>query len=480
MKNILHHMWVRLERVSVLETDAPGERRRKVTLVVISCFCIIVGILSGTDLYVTHGPVAEVLMPFAYAIVVGIALLVYFVTKRLPILLYLFLFMILWTPFVLQWVSGGFAASSNVSLWAILAPFGSLMFQNTRKASCWFLAYLILLGASFYYDDYLLQFVEPASHGDFIVSNSIHITGLSVTIFVTMLYFVNAFQREHDRAETLVRHLQEANSKLETALNELRAMQAELIQSEKMASLGNLVAGVAHEVNSPIGVVNSAIDVLGRCIDRIVKAIETGEDVQAIREDRTFQRTLKILRENHKLLGMGSGRITELIQGLRNFARLDEAGFQKADLHEGLDSTLVLLDHRFKDKIEVVKDYGDIPVVYCYPDQLNQVFMNLLVNSIQAIEDRGTITIRTWAENDTVYMRIADTGVGIPPERMENLYEPGFSKQGPRVKAQLGLFTCYNIVQQHRGRITVESEIGKGAALTVILPINLEQDTENT
>ncbi len=269
------------------------------------------------------------------------------------------------------------------------------------------------------------------------------------------------------------------NNKLESTLKELKEFQAELVQSEKMASLGNLVAGVAHEVNNPMGAVNSAVDVLGRCIHRILEAIETCESVQILKQEGKFQRTVELLKDNHKLLETGSERVTKIIRSLRNFARLDEAGFQKADLHEGLDNALILMDHELRNKVEVIKRYGDIPPICCYPDQLNQAFMNLLVNAAQATDVNGTITIRTFVENNTVNIQIKDSGVGIPSEQMKKLYEPSFSKQGSRVKAKLGLFTCYNIVQKHRGQITVKSEIGKGATFTLIIPINLEQEIEN-
>ena len=166
-----------------------------------------------------------------------------------------------------------------------------------------------------------------------------------------------------------------------------------------------------------------------------------------------------------------SERITKIVSSLKAFAHLDEATHQQADLHEGLENTLTLLEHDFKDKIEVVGEYGEIPEVTCNPGEINQVFMNLLQNAAEAIRDKGTIVIRTFEEDGYVHVRVIDTGSGISPSRRERLFDPVFAKKGSRMKAGLGLFTSANIVQKHNGRIEVESEAGKGSAFTVILPV---------
>jgi signal transduction histidine kinase len=288
-----------------------------------------------------------------------------------------------------------------------------------------------------------------------------------------MLYFVDAFQKERDRSQALVARLEAAKKELEVALVELKETQAELIQSEKLASLGTLVAGVAHEVNTPVGVVVSAVDVLGRSVDRIYSSMEA-DDKPGIREDREFRRSIASLKETTELLTAACTRITELMRSLKNFARLDEAGFQKADLHKGIDDALVLLRHQLSENIVVVKHYGEVPLVNCYPKQLNQVMMNVLANAAEAIPGRGTITIRSFARENTVYIEIEDDGVGIAPEQMTGLFEPNFRKSGSRVKARLGLFTCYNIMQKHRGQVDVKSELGRGTVVTIAIPADLK------
>ncbi|MEE9169689.1 MAG: ATP-binding protein, partial [bacterium] len=167
-----------------------------------------------------------------------------------------------------------------------------------------------------------------------------------------------------------------------------------------------------------------------------------------------------------------------IVNSLKSFARLDEAVFQITDLHEGLESILTLLDQDLEGRISVVKEYGEIPLLACYPGELNQMFMNLLMNAVQAIERNGTITIRSFVEKGNVHVQIKDTGIGVSSERIKELFDPSFTKKGHRVKAGLGLFASYNIIQKHHGEIKVESEVGKGSTFTVILPMDLEKAIE--
>ena len=238
-----------------------------------------------------------------------------------------------------------------------------------------------------------------------------------------------------------------------------------LVQAEKMAALGNLVAGIAHELNNPVGALGGAHDILDRLIDRIAKILD--EDAG---ENAELLRLLHLLRDNNRNAIGAADRITHVVQSLKNFARLDEAAYQKADIREGLQSTLVLLEHEFKDRIEVARAFAEVPSIYCYPSELNQVFINILTNAAQHIEGRGRIHIETKADESTVYVRISDTGRGIPAENLQQIFDPGFTTQGVGVGTGLGLSTSYNIIQRHKGRIFVESEVGKGSTFTVELP----------
>jgi len=270
--------------------------------------------------------------------------------------------------------------------------------------------------------------------------------------------------------------LNEKNQALQDAVQQLQATQQELILQSKMASLGSLVAGVAHEVNNPIGAVNSAADVSTRCIDRLLKLIESSQNLDELRSNETFRQLVEMLKENHRITVTAGNRIAKIVRSLKNFARLDEAEFQRADLHEGLDSTLTLVHHELRNRAIVLKDYGNLPLVYCSPNQLNQVFMNLFINASQAIDGKGEIRISTRADDANVCIRIADNGKGILPEHLPKIFDPGFTTKGTGVGTGLGLSICYNIIQKHKGSITVESEPGQGTEFTITLPIQPENE----
>jgi signal transduction histidine kinase len=264
--------------------------------------------------------------------------------------------------------------------------------------------------------------------------------------------------------------LGDKNRDLEEAMRQLRAAQEQLIMREKMASLGNLVAGVAHEINNPIGAVKSAADTSSRSIQLVCNELDGAVDLNEIRGNKRFQTALQILKNNNELTLTASGRIAEIVKSLKSFARLDEAEFQDADVHEGLESTLSLLHHELKNRIEVRKSYGDIPKIPCYPNQLNQVFMNVLSNAGQAIIDRGVITITTKRHGDNAVITISDDGCGIDTDTLDRIFDPGFTTKGVGVGTGLGLSITYNIIKRHNGDIAVESEPGRGSTVTITLP----------
>jgi signal transduction histidine kinase len=384
--------------------------------------------------------------------------------------------MILCIPVFFQWSVGGFSprGATTIVFWSLLAPFGALMFQGMRKALWWFIIFLVLVVVSLILDEYFVRFATEITHREIVVGKGINIIGLSVTIFLTMMYFVNAFQKEHDRAENLVVDLTETNSELEATIHELSETQAELVQSEKMGALGKLAAGIAHEINNPIGALKSTASTSARCLSKLEQIFEESGMIDKIKSDVNFQNYFQILKDNSRVFETVSDRVSNSVSSFIDFARLDKAGLDKFDIHGGIDNTLTLIQHEIKALTSIVKEYGDIPRIVCYPGELNQVFMNLLTNAAQAIEDKGSITIGTFVERAKLHIQIQDTGVGIPRERIQGLFDPGFSKKGIRVRAGLGLFTSYNIVKKHRGEIKVESEVGKGSTFTIVLPTNLD------
>lgn len=268
----------------------------------------------------------------------------------------------------------------------------------------------------------------------------------------------NAKQKMQRQAQTL----RAQNKQLEKAMRELRETQEQLLMKEKMASLGDLVAGVAHEINNPIGAVNASADVVRRCADKIESEA---------RKNQQLQKTTKILKESAGVILTAGNRIAAIVKSLKNFARLDESEYQKTDIHEGIESSLILMENEFQNRISVVRDYHDIPEIVCYPGQLNQVFLSLLKNATNAIEGSGRISIKTTTENGHVRVEISDTGKGIPRRKLGKIFDFGFSTGDSRVKMSSGLSTAYNIVQKHHGEIKVDSEVGKGTTFSIVLPI---------
>ncbi len=239
-------------------------------------------------------------------------------------------------------------------------------------------------------------------------------------------------------------------------------------QSEKMASLGLLIAGLAHEINTPLGAIHSNNDTIFRCIEKIRIQLQ-GKGNARTRSAAT--RLLGVLEEVCRNNFLATERLMNIVGSLKNFARLDEAEQKKADIHEGLESTLVIVQHKLRGRIDVHKEYGKLPMVECYPNRLNQVFMNLLVNAAQAIPDRGTIVIETSRRGDFVRIAISDDGVGIPPQNLAKVFDPGFTTKGVGFGTGLGLSICYKIIEQHGGKIAVESRNHR-TTFTIDLPIS--------
>ena len=268
------------------------------------------------------------------------------------------------------------------------------------------------------------------------------------------------------------RKLEEAHRELEKTFGELRNTQAQLIQSEKMASLGMLVAGIAHEINTPLGASNSMHSTMMKAIKILKQAVKTDVGGEI---DRSIEKALKVIDDADRVIRSGNERVGSIVKRLKSFARLDEAELKRVDIHEGIDDTLSLLVNELADRITVTVEYGKIPPLACFPGQLNQVFLNLLINASRAIDNTGEIKITTGLKHDQVFIRIEDTGCGIPPDKLDKVFDPGFTTKARGVGTGLGLSICYKIIQQHRGDIKVSSEVGRGSAFTVILPTNLDQ-----
>jgi signal transduction histidine kinase len=271
---------------------------------------------------------------------------------------------------------------------------------------------------------------------------------------------VNLERKVQERTEELARK----NDDLNNAYEDLKNAQMQLIRSEKMASLGQLVAGIAHEINTPLGVINGNTTYFAKGFEKL-RAQIAGSEIQGAATE--IVGTMDTMARSS---ADACERISGIVKSLKEFARLDEGGLQDADLHEGLDNTLALITHLTAGRIDVVREYGDIPAVRCRANQINQVFMSVLVNACQSIEGSGVITINTDTDGDTVRTSIADTGIGIPDDNLKKIFDPGFTTKGVGVGTGLSLSIAYNIIDEHGGEISVESEVSKGTNVIVRLP----------
>lgn len=284
--------------------------------------------------------------------------------------------------------------------------------------------------------------------------------------------------------EVLTQHaaILEMNIRLEDAQNQL-------LQSEKLASVGLLAAGVAHEINNPIGFISSNLRTLDGYLrdafavlsayeaaakrtgdhDEVVARLRRRIDTEFVRQD-----ALDLVRESRH----GIERVEKIVQDLKEFSYPDDGQrWQWAQLNDCLDATLGFVAHEIKYKATVEKQYGDIPEVQCLPSQLNQVFVNLLINAVQAIDGQGTITLRTGLGEDAVWVEVIDTGYGIPPGNLSRVFAPFFTTKPVGVGTGLGLSLSYGIVRRHGGRFEVESVVGQGSTFRIVLPIRQDGTT---
>ena len=279
--------------------------------------------------------------------------------------------------------------------------------------------------------------------------------------------------------------LAQRNAELERANTQLARTQARLLQSDKLASIGQLAAGVAHEINNPIGYVHSNLGSLRGYIEALATVIEAYETALASDEPALARGQIAALRERldvafvlqdlPQLLAEsreGIERVRKIVEDLKDFSRAGrDESWATIDLHKSLDTTLNIVWNELKYKAEVVKRYGELPPVECLPSEINQVFMNLLVNAAQAIPERGVIEVETEVRDDLVVVRICDSGPGIPDEVFEHMFEPFFTTKPVGAGTGLGLSISHGIVAKHRGTIEAYNRDSGGACFTVTLPI---------
>lgn len=281
------------------------------------------------------------------------------------------------------------------------------------------------------------------------------------------------------------RNLETKSRQLEAAYAELKTTQIKILTQEKMATIGQLAAGVAHEINNPIGFVSSNLRTLQKYLARLVEFIHVQDEaIQALGNPSTLK-SIETARQQLKpefIIGDvveliaesldGAERVMKIVQDLKGITRVDESEWRMIDLVECFESTINIVWNEIKYKATLVRDFSELPLIRCYPHQLNQVFMNLLINAAQAIDKEGQITVKAWQDGEMVQFSVTDTGCGIPPENLSRIFEPFFTTKEVGVGTGMGLSLSYQIVKKHQGEIFVESEPGKWTTFTVRLPID--------
>ncbi|WP_442948122.1 sensor histidine kinase [Nostoc sp.] len=302
-----------------------------------------------------------------------------------------------------------------------------------------------------------------------------------------------AFNHLIERVKTLLTEKEQRSTELQQALTELHSTQQQLLQTEKMSSLGQLVAGVAHEINNPVSFIHgnlTYIDSYSKDLLKLVQAYQAHypnppQTLQATLNDVDLDFLNEDLPKVVQSMNVGTERIREIVLSLRNFSRLDESEFKAVDLHEGIDNTLLILQHRLKAipeslAIEVVKDYSKLPLVECYPGQLNQAFMNLLANAIDALEESSQQTQlrKIWISTEVradnrVQIAIADNGSGIPEIVRSRIFDPFFTTKPIGKGTGLGLSISYKIViEKHHGKMWCDSTLGEGTKFMIEIPVH--------
>ena len=303
---------------------------------------------------------------------------------------------------------------------------------------------------------------------------------------------LEAEKKLREYSQNLEKMVEERTAELGKTLSDLQNTQSQLIQSEKMASIGQLAAGVSHEINNPVGFVKSNLGTMNEYREDLMKILEHyGSLEETVKREKEIcgnsavrsliEKIQKekdeidldfILNDYHQVIEdsiEGMERVTKIVADLKNFAHLDKAKLEHTDINKGIESTINIVWNELKYKAEVIKDLGDIPLIKCYPQRLNQVFMNILVNAAHAIEKKGEIRITTMADNGHVEIRISDTGKGIPRKVIPKIFDPFFTTKDVGKGTGLGLNVAYNIIEKHKGTIDVESEVGKGTTFIIRL-----------
>lgn len=500
-------------------------------------FMIYMGLVMGMG-GLTWGTIATFfgypipgIIPYAYSVLTVVNFYLLYQTKDFKSASFVQVFISLLLPFLFQWSLGGFISSGGMMLWAILSVIGSLSFYDTRSSRIWISLFILFTILSWLIDPYLVEFKVDAPDSVHVMFFVINILIISTAIYFLVVFFINIRDK--------------ANDQLERQHNELQQSQSQLIQSEKLAALGQLIAGVAHEVNTPLGAIQASIGTIRSAIKSSVKgfpevlgaltpeeknvffmmledAFNSTSNISSA-DQRKYRRTLAqeledngvgeisddiadllvdigiysfkpeyltLLKsvnsgvaldliynqteqcKNSDNIQMAVERASKIVFALKNYSRFDHSGEKvESDVESGIETILTLYHNMIKKGIEVERNFETVRMISCYPDELNQVWTNLIHNAIQAMENNGTLTLGIRENNNGVEVTIKDSGKGIPEDVLPRIFEPFFTTKPAGEGSGLGLDIVRKIVEKHGGTISVKSHPG-ATKFTVTLPYN--------
>lgn len=442
-----------------LPTDSTEIKIEKSFLVFLACFMSGGGVLWGT-ISIAHGLVLQSTIPYGYIVISVINMTYFKYSKNFRVVRFVQILNSLVLPFLFQWSLGGFFPSGIIMLWAILALVASLSFNDLKSSFIWLVLYLTGTIVSGYFDDYFLARKPVILEDQSVMFTVLNVAVISTIFFGLVLYFVLGNRKDRAKLALATQELEKLNTELQKNLEEkqgiihdLKKTQTKLIESEKMASLGVLSAGVGHEINNPLNYIKGGVHSLQKSLDK---------------SDEQTQTIIDIIND-------GVDRAAQIVRSLSHFSRSGHKMDEKCEVHEVIENCLVILHNKLKHKVEVIRDFAESPIIILGNDgRLHQAFLNILSNAEQAISEKGVIQIKTQNRTGEVIVTIDDDGSGISNSNLAKIMDPFFTTKAPGKGTGLGLSITYRIIEEHNGSITVTSTQDKGTTFEVRLPAQKE------
>jgi len=422
----------------------------KALVLVVALSCCGCGLVWSALYTAVFGLGLTMALPLAFVVIVGTAIILSVrISDHRPVI-YAQLTCITWISALIQWSIGSSVDSGLVICWSFLGPIGALMFLSVRQAMLWMGMFVVIIGISFGFEPALQGSPLPVSDHMRTIFFIMNMGTASLVVFAAAAWFVRSIQK---------------------ALSDLKEAQSQLIDAEKQAVVGRLASGILHEMNTPLGVLRSTTDTIGKAIKRC------GDFVAAHAEKNNSEgkQALRAVAASPKLcqlIDTSVERLASVVDGLARFVSLDEAEKKTIDLRQSLDTALALLSNTLTDRIQIEYHYDEhVPHVLCFPAKLNQVFLSVLQNAAQAIDGQGEIKISVTTDNEAVAIDIADTGRGMPASQLASVFEISFTERAGRIRMKLGLPMCKRHLDEISGQIAVESKESEGTVVQIKVPV---------